>query len=809
MGAENIDQSNQAVHEWMERTLTLHFMTNHWFIFWIVVMSCIPLVAGAIAGSGELTLAREGKAVYRIVEADNATSSEKTAARELQKYLQQVTGASFTVVGEAEAADDGPRIFVGAGSSVKALLPDQDWDALGTDGIVVRSVGEDLILAGGRPRGTLYAVYEFLEEAVGCRFWTPTESLIPNRPTLTVPAWNTTFIPPFMSMRQHNATAIVENPQFATMMREVGPYVEQDATWGGRYHQLRCAFVDLLPVEKHFEAHPEWYSDARNGDLPCTPQSRMPASHATWQMDVTNPEVVEAFAAAALAKIAADPNVTTLAVWANDNQHYCKCDNCLAVIREHGTPAALMLQFANQVAERVHAVYPDLPVEMQAYWWTIEPPKSMRAAPNVLVDVALIGADFGHRLDSEWNRKSRDILAGWSKVSSRLHVWYYVTNFRWSLFPHPNWHALGPDLRYFAANNVTGIYEQGNTHSGGAGDFIQLRAWLLAKLMWDPSRDSDALMDEFMQGYYGAAAPHLRQYLELVRDAYLKEERWLGPYNTRFTFFTLDVTNRALELFRDAAKAVEGDAVLSDRVRRERLSLDAVIIAKFNYLHYQSRKTGTPFIGPDDLDQAIATFEETAKRFGVTNFRESAITEGPSALENGIADMRSRLKPGAEVPLPEFARKYPVEDVIDFQPRDIYLYARGTLADVVDDPAAAGGKAAMSVGNTNELVIQVRVGPYLPSHHWRVHVSGRVEAKPGAALQGVGFKGGVKDQIKHKMAFVQDIPLDRSAGSEYRLFDLGVHELNGGNELQFGPANNPNVDKVFIERVILIREEPS
>ena len=45
-----------------------------------------------------------------------------------------------------------------------------DCEKLGEEEWVIRTVGDDLILTGGRPRGTMYAVYEFLEDYVGCHW---------------------------------------------------------------------------------------------------------------------------------------------------------------------------------------------------------------------------------------------------------------------------------------------------------------------------------------------------------------------------------------------------------------------------------------------------------------------------------------------------------------------------------------------------------------------------------------------------------------------------------------------------------------
>src|SRR5206468_2271269 len=122
-------------------------------------------------------LARDGKSGYAIVVADDAIAPEKTAARELQEHLKQVTGAELPIVTESDlAGGDAPRILIGQTKMTRGLLPDLKWDTLAQDGIVLRTAGPTLILAGGRPRGTIYAVNTFLEDVVGVRWWTSDES---------------------------------------------------------------------------------------------------------------------------------------------------------------------------------------------------------------------------------------------------------------------------------------------------------------------------------------------------------------------------------------------------------------------------------------------------------------------------------------------------------------------------------------------------------------------------------------------------------------------------------------------------------
>ena len=146
---------------------------------------------------GEVTLANGGRAKATIVVEKGAPAPEAAAASELAAYLKRITGARFKIVSETESSGESARILIGQSGSAKALLPGFDWESLGHDGIVIKTVGADLVLAGGRPRGTLYAVYSFLEDVVGCRWWTPAANYTPSRRTLKVGKLDVVHVPPF------------------------------------------------------------------------------------------------------------------------------------------------------------------------------------------------------------------------------------------------------------------------------------------------------------------------------------------------------------------------------------------------------------------------------------------------------------------------------------------------------------------------------------------------------------------------------------------------------------------------------------
>ena len=147
------------------------------------------------AAEPSIRLAENGVARHAIVidAAGTATAAERFAAEELALFLQKITGAAFRIVKEGDHT--GPGIYVG--HTRRAAKAGVDLAALGEEDWVLLTAGEDLILTGGRPRGTLYAVYEFLDSKAGCRWIAPDIEIVPANRDFAVSALKTRGRPGF------------------------------------------------------------------------------------------------------------------------------------------------------------------------------------------------------------------------------------------------------------------------------------------------------------------------------------------------------------------------------------------------------------------------------------------------------------------------------------------------------------------------------------------------------------------------------------------------------------------------------------
>ncbi len=736
----------------------------------MAVCLCLVLAAGE-----PLTFAAGGRTDYVIYLAPDAPPADVTAADELAGHLEAVTGASFAIVREEP---DGPAIRLGSAAGVEV-------DRLGHDGIVMRTSGRDLLLAGRPPRGTLYAVYTFLEELVGVRWWSSSEATIPRRERLVIGPLAVEYAPPLRVREAFYRDA--QEGIYSARLKLNGHFHRVPAEYGGHYSILGWChtFYQLLPPDQYFAEHPEWYSE-RGGER----------SVDGGQLCLTNDAMREELTRRALEWIRREPEAGMISISQNDWHGACQCAACQAVVAEEGSESGPLIRFVNAVAEAIEAEYPDFLVETLAYQYTRSAPRVTHPRDNVVVRLCSIECSFSQPLETgEQNEPFARDMTAWSAVAPKLYVWNYVTNFAAALLPHPNLTALAPDIRSFVNHHTIGLFEQGDAYCL-AGDFVRLRAWLLAHLMWDPTRDEQALLDEFLRGYYGAAAPHLRAYLDLREQAVRGAGYYLRCYhNDTAGWLDLAAMNRAEELFAAAQAAVADDEALSARVDRERLSLDLAWLTRYDALRREARAAGVPFGGPADPVAAVRDFLERCERYEVDHYGEGR----PFAPYAEVLARRFR-PPG---PPPDEVAGLPADSWVDVQDHQFQLHGAGDWVTLTDDAAASDGVAARMPGGHTQWAAQVPITSDLAAPgRWRVLLRVRCDAvaEAGEAMTLGVWHGGENRSLAQRTVSIEE------AGGGYVTIDLGPVELGPGVYVWAAPMGDAGaVEAVWVDRVVLVR----
>lgn len=593
--------------------------------------SSIALMCGLVLSANlyGLTIARDSTPTCVIVQQKEATPPEKHAVRELASTLKEITGAEFKVLIAPEKLP-AKAIIVGQGQIARSLFPDIDFQNLGQEEIIIRTKGDTLLLAGGRPRGTLYAVSQFLQEQCGVRWWTPWASHIPKKPTLKIGQCNVRYQPPFESRDPFwypafDATWAVRNfsnSQSARIPEEMGGCI--------RYKGFVHTFYPLVPPEKHFAEHPEWFS-LING--------KRTADHA--QLCLTNPDLRRYVVQRVKEWLRESPEARIISVSQNDWYGACQCDKCKAIDQAEESQAGTMLDFVNYIAEQIEPEFPNVAVDTLAYQYTRKPPKTIKPRHNVIVRLCSIECNFREPLGSTANAKFGDDIRGWAKICNRLYVWDYTTDFAHYLQPHPNWYVLGPNVRFFAQHNVKGLFEQGAYQSYGS-EFSELRAWVLAQLLWNPSQDDQKLIDTFLNGYYGQeAAFYIRGYMDLMHNA---SAGWnLTCFSKTDTpFFNFQTMATAERLWRQAEQAVANNPEYLIRVQRGRMWLGYVWLSLWDKLRKQCADMGATWPLPTSRKAYAAEWLKLAQGVPglawtkVTHVNESGLT--PEKFVQRFAD---------------------------------------------------------------------------------------------------------------------------------------------------------------------------
>ncbi len=586
------------------------------------LLAALILVVGWIqaAESDELTIAQDGLAKAVIVISADATESEQHAANELADFLRQITGTKFEIQAHPTAGKS--RLLVGPGAA-KLAMSDFSIDGLGSDGIVIRTVGDDLILAGGRPRGTLYAVYTFLEEHVGCRWWSSKVSSIPIKPTLEIGTLNIRYVPPLEYRESFWFDAF--NGDWAVRNKSNGNSVRVDDKRGGKhiYEGFVHTFFPLIPPKKYFEDHPEWFSEIKGK-----------RSHERTQLCLTNEEMRKELIKNLKERLRNNPAATIASVSQNDWRGNCQCSKCAAIEKEEGSPAGLMLRFVNAVAGEIEDEFPNVAISTLAYQYTRKPPKITKPKPNVIVRLCSIECSFSKPLADERNKKFRDDIVGWSKICNRLYIWDYTTNFRHYIMPHPNLLVLGPNVKFFVDHNVKGIFEQGAYTSNGA-EMAELRAWVLAKLLWDPTLDGRKLIGEFIEGYYGPASPLIKDYLEITHDAVEESGDQLGCFSQHTAkFLSFQTLSKGWEKLKAAEATVTDNPDLHFRVQVAQMPIVYTFMMRWDEMREACQAAGADWPMADSIKATFEQFKELANKNNVTRLNEWQ--DGFGALEKAL-----------------------------------------------------------------------------------------------------------------------------------------------------------------------------
>ncbi|MDD5704789.1 MAG: DUF4838 domain-containing protein, partial [Kiritimatiellae bacterium] len=589
---------------------------------WKAAAAGVALAAGMSAQAGEtgaLTLTREGQPAATIVLSGRPTQAAQFAAFELRWYVKGISGATLPIVREGAKIPDGHvKLWVGDTSRARDLgltqqaFFKQERAVLGGSNEVVMAGKDapgflevtydpDTLARGNWPdpweeRGTLHAVYDFLRDACGVRWFNPTDTgtVMPQQPTLTVKP---------LSKRSRPVFTFRNTPYFVNGGVNPGPYHGADVLWGGdlqskgekgdgfrawdalAYTNLHARFPgnqynvanwvamrlfllraqiggekmdcnhsmtgyydrfwkksdDPRLARLFVEQRPEFFAQGYPGE---------PLKGMT-QLCYSNRKLIEQ-----VAQDARDyyDGMTEQGIFWNpqlpnpfpvepmDSSDFCRCANCQALIEKskdygagnfysRGIHSDYFFNFVNEVQLELAKTHPDKPVATLAYMTHAWPPRTVKLDPRVIVhfcfaDSGLAGGAAEY--DNEWR-----LLHEWgaeAKKSGRaLYLWHYLGHVQRYTASRSSDYYCFPDFQaHTIAEQMKAFKELGYRGTFWCGTYLEPDAYVAFRMMDDAAPDADALLDEYFDGLYGAAAAPLKKmYLEmetLYRDVARKPQ---------------------------------------------------------------------------------------------------------------------------------------------------------------------------------------------------------------------------------------------------------------------------------------------
>ncbi len=512
--------------------------------FVLLFTFALPVFSGATQLGGYVILSEFGD--ERLDAAGNT----------LSRYLLEITGKNFPVSTSGNA-----------GTVFRLSYSDDIPD----NGYVIETGENEVLITGSGTRGVIHGVYAFLEKYCGCDWYTSTLYSIPKNENLTIPPGEKTEYEPFFEYTdtdwvsprdvEYSLANGLNGSPYRTIPSELGGNVTYISNF---CHTLTTQFCASAT---YFEEHPEYFALHMGMRVPD-------------QLCLTNETTYEIVRDEVMAllreKHNPDESLQIISLTQHDNRKMCQCADCMKLDNENGGHSGTMITFVNRIARDVKAAgYDNVAIDTFAYQYTRKAPTQVVPEDNVIVRLCTIECCFAHALDDAScteNVALMNDLADWSKICDRIYVWDYTTNYANTLGIFPDFGVLQKNIQVFYENNVVGLYEEGNYYMAACdGEFGELRAYLLSKLMQNPYLDYDKTMNEFLEAYYGKGWENIRKFIDMTIEKPVEEGEHLMIYSAMSD--TLGFTERDVEaadvLWENAKAEAETEAQKNNVIRSE------------------------------------------------------------------------------------------------------------------------------------------------------------------------------------------------------------------------------------------------
>lgn len=549
-----------------------------------------------------------------IVTADDAIPPEMRGAAILAQWLGDMFGTKMETVAEKQWNGQTPAILLGR--TKYAAKNGLDFAQAGPEEWYVRAMKDGkVVIGGGRPRGTLYGVYEFLE-IPGCRYFGSGGKYVPKVDSFTIAGNYFNRKKPFFEKRYiYSALGGQERPEFYSWNKQNDAANLGEGADAGFYNLRQngnChtfyGYGITFPEQK-----PEYFSLVKGERLIATSPSG-PGNLCMWHPDVR--KYVKAEVARRIAKDKAECEKNGSApirfyhISANDNYAKCECEGCKNLEKRFGTYGGVTLDFINDVA----SAFPEYHFITFAYHHTEDAPTgNIQARDNVLIQLAC-SMSRGHvalsPMTAPANQETLARITAWKEHVKHFDYWDYRKLFN-QKYPaiYTNIPVIKADLPFLGTFGVSHYFAEMEYGSINVMAFHDLGLYLDMRLLNDPHANADAITDDFMGKYYGAVGPKMKSCLDyLVRRQTASKQIWDRMAFNQWDFLDFELFDTYGRLLDEAEQLVQDDPERLDRVKVEYVPFGYDLLTMWDNLRLEGgvRFTFDKRVVADRLTDAVA-----------------------------------------------------------------------------------------------------------------------------------------------------------------------------------------------------------
>ena len=503
-----------------------------------------------------------------------------------------------------------------------------------------------ITISSNNKKNLFYATYEFIEKFLNVKWLSTDYTHYEKLSSLNIPYnYNYYYEPPVLTRTVHSKL-FYDDSIFADKLKvtnEAFPRYVPNA----RVH----TFHRFMPYDVFYEKNPEYYA-LRNG-------KRLPT-----QLCLTNNAVLEIVKDSVRSFFKNSPISDVISVSQDDNTQYCQCENCSKIDNKEGSPAGSLIHFVNDIAKD----FPDKTISTLAYQYTRKPPK-IKPHKNVLITLCSIECDRSIPIDEGCKDFSSD-LKGWSSLTDNIRIWDYTTQFTNFLAPFPNWGTIKPNINLFVDNNAKWIFEQ---HSRNDSELFELRSYVMAKLLWDPSLNFNTLIKDFNDKYYGDGGKYITEYISKIQSQIDNTSFFLFLYGDPSQGFDSFLSPQNLsnydKLFNKALSKVDYNSNYYKRILRSKISIDYAILElyrkNFSDLYKLTFNENSLKIINPELIERLNNFSDVCSENNITYMNEMGftVTDYVSNYQNALTiAIKNNIASGKKVTLETIPKKYANED---------------------------------------------------------------------------------------------------------------------------------------------------